>query len=172
VCASACFLIWVGGIERFGNALIVHRPRDVSGTFGSKAAARASREYSATLSAIDSYLVEMEVPPSIIEKVKTTPSNEIAFLAFEDVLRMKRPPSIAEWLISDCGSVREDEDEWIWQLRKFEKGVYLTPQQVSYARTRESARNAVWDCEIHKVIGEHVRLSREQPLRNVDDSLR
>jgi hypothetical protein len=71
----------VGGIDRSGDALLVHRPRAASGTFATKAAAQASREYSATLSAIDSYLIEMEIPPSIVEKVKSTPSNEIAFLA-------------------------------------------------------------------------------------------
>jgi hypothetical protein len=164
VCASACFFIWAGGIARLGDALMVHRPRDVSGTFATKAAAQASREYSATLSAIDSYLLEMEVPHSIIEKVNATPSNEIAFVEYED--KEMRPPSIAEWLISGCGSVRKEEDEWIWQLRRFEKGqVYLTPQQVAYARTLESARNAVWDCEIDKVFAERVQLWREQPLR-------
>jgi hypothetical protein len=26
ICASACFLIWVGGIERSGNAIGLHRP--------------------------------------------------------------------------------------------------------------------------------------------------
>jgi hypothetical protein len=79
---------------------------------------------------------------------------------------MERPPSIAEWLISDCGSVREDEKKWIWQLHRFERRqVYLTPQQVEYARKVENARDAVWSCEADKINLEQERLAREQPLR-------
>jgi hypothetical protein len=62
--------------------------------------------------------------------------------------------------------MREDENQWIWQLRRFEKiQVYLTPQQVAYARILENARGALWDCEIHQMRGEQERLAREEPLR-------
>ena len=109
ICASACFLIWAAGVERLGTEIMVHRPRDASGTFGSKPVAQASEQYRDTLSRIDHYLRRMEVPPNVIEMMRSTPSNDISPLPFEVAVSMETPPSIKEWLIPDCGAMTSQE---------------------------------------------------------------
>src|SRR5438105_3615821 len=35
-CVSGCFLIWMGGVNRYGTVVGMHRPWDISGSMGQK----------------------------------------------------------------------------------------------------------------------------------------
>ena len=127
ICASACFLIWAAGVERSGWVIMVHRPRDASGAFKSKPAARASEEYREAISRIDGYLRRMEVPLNVIELMQSTPSNDISPLPFEVARSMQIPPSIKEWLIPNCGAMtlREETDQDKLYIAKMLQPGYL-----------------------------------------------
>jgi len=102
-CASACALIWFGGVRRAGH-VGVHRPQIMDPMFKGLSPADASTAYRRALASIAAYLDEMEVPKSIIESMVTTSSSDIRWVdAGNDGLE-RVPPSIAEWEYASCGS--------------------------------------------------------------------
>jgi hypothetical protein len=100
-CASACALIWFGGVDRSGMVGL-HRPRINDPMFRGLSPADASTGYRQVLGRIAAYLDEMEVPKSIIESMTATSSGEIYWV--EDIDDgLTTPPSIAEWEAASCG---------------------------------------------------------------------
>jgi hypothetical protein len=99
-CASACALIWMGGVVRSGMVGL-HRPRTTDPMFRGLPPADASTAYRRVLEKIAAYLNEMEVPKSIVETMVATSSGDIRWVTAIDV---DDPPSIAEWAEASCGS--------------------------------------------------------------------
>lgn len=99
-CASACALIWMGGVQRSGTVGL-HRPRTTDPMFRGLPPADASTAYRRVLETIAAYLNEMEVPKSIAETMVATSSSDIRWVTADDV---DDPPSIAEWVEASCGS--------------------------------------------------------------------
>jgi hypothetical protein len=100
VCASACALIWFGGVERLG-VVGLHRPRFEDPDFASQPPEEATKLYRRVLNDIESYLGEMEVPRPIIQAMVATSSSEIRWVdAIAD--QLSRPPSYAEWEDASC----------------------------------------------------------------------
>jgi hypothetical protein len=102
ICASACALIWFGGIER--NSVVgLHRPRFTDPMFASLPPAKAAEVYRQVLERINIYLREMEVPASIIEQMTNTSSSAVTWIDADKDVSLQRPPSIAEWEDAACG---------------------------------------------------------------------
>src|SRR5260370_42197985 len=78
-CASACALIWMGGVSRSG-AVGLHRPRIDDPMFSGLPPADASTAYRQVLARIAAYLDDMEVPKSIIESMVATSSSDIRWV--------------------------------------------------------------------------------------------
>lgn len=100
-CASACALIWFGGVDREGSVGL-HRPRIDDPMFSGLPPADASTAYRQVLNRIVVYLDEMEVPKSVIESMVATSSGDIRWVEAVDD-RLDQPPSIAEWAKASCG---------------------------------------------------------------------
>lgn len=100
-CASACALIWFGGVDRTGTVGL-HRPRINDPMFRGLSPAEASTVYRQALEKIATYLDEMEAPRPIIELMITTGSDDIRWVDFIDD-GLDRPPSMAEWEDASCG---------------------------------------------------------------------
>jgi hypothetical protein len=100
-CASACALIWFGGVERWGTVGL-HRPSVVDPAFRSSAYRDAAATvYREMLAVIAGYLKDMEVPNSIIDTMFETASSDLRWVeSVGDPL--ERPPSIAEWEDASC----------------------------------------------------------------------
>lgn len=109
-CASACFLIWAGGVDRQGNLLGLHRPSSGSTSFGSLPPDRVGALYREILSDIAKYLTEMEIPPRFVEIMTDTSSRDIRWLTDDETNSLTAPPSIAEWTASTCGSFTKSEE--------------------------------------------------------------
>lgn len=118
-CASACALIWFGGVER-GGTVGLHRPRTDDRTFAGLSPGEASTFYRQVLREIETYLDEMEVPRAIIETMVATSSGEIHWVDRSDD-RLDETPSIAEWSAATCPG---DTPESV--IRKFGE---FTPEQ-------------------------------------------
>ena len=102
ICASACALIWLGGITR--NSVVgLHRPRITDPTFASLPPGKAAEVYGQVLDRINIYLHEMEVPASIIEQMTNTSSSTVSWIDADKEVSLQRPPSIAEWEDAACG---------------------------------------------------------------------
>jgi hypothetical protein len=107
ICASACALIWFGGINRTGTVGL-HRPTTDDPSFRQLSAADASALYRRWKRDISDYLVEMEVPQSVIELTDTIGSDELRWVDSIDD-RLDHPPSIFEWVKASCPTEGIDE---------------------------------------------------------------
>lgn len=76
-CNSACFLIWLGGLERRGVYVGVHRPVFDANSYSSMSSQQAEAAYQDMIDAIGVYLEKYDVPQDIVEKMLNTPSHEI-----------------------------------------------------------------------------------------------
>jgi hypothetical protein len=102
ICASACALIWMGGVMRSGTVGL-HRPRIDDPLYRGLPPANASIAYRRLLGDVAAYLDEMEVPKPIIESMVATSSGDILWVNSRDD-RLEQPPSVAEWTDASCGS--------------------------------------------------------------------
>lgn len=99
ICASACALIWAGGVERLGRVGL-HHPR-----VGSPSLRFADQERSLSLARneIRTYLEEMRLPDWFYERATSENSTSLDSVeAFEATIWLD--PIFEEYLISRCGA--------------------------------------------------------------------
>jgi hypothetical protein len=83
VCASACALVWFGGVERMGTVGL-HRPKITDPDFANLPPAEAMTVYRKILADIETYLTEMEVPHALVDKIAETGSSDIDWITARD----------------------------------------------------------------------------------------
>ena len=105
-CASACALIWFGGVARVGTVGL-HRPSTGDPVFRQLSPSSASSGYRREVEDIVGYLDEMEVPKSIVESMVNTSSDDLRWVGAVNE-GLDRPYSIAEWEDATCGRQRVD----------------------------------------------------------------
>jgi hypothetical protein len=115
-CASACFLIWAAGIERYGNSLGLHRPSIRSTSFANLPPDRASALYRTLLAEVGSYLMEMDVPRRFIDIMTDTSSSDIRWLEDKEASSIEEVPSVAEWIAATCGAMSKEEEDVLMQV--------------------------------------------------------
>lgn len=107
-CASACVLVYLGGVERQGNLLAIHRTfirHDELGNLSFGEAERAGRLQAA---AVEQYLRSMGVPSAFSDLMRSIPSSEVQILSMDFVERyLQKVPEIDEWLSARCGNENE-----------------------------------------------------------------
>ena len=102
-CASACFLIWSGGVLRYGDELHIHQISFDKDFYGSLSPAEASVKYEAGLAKVRGYLKEMNIPDSVYEKMVGTASYQTYRLSRLEAAQLSSPPAYEEWLVARCG---------------------------------------------------------------------
>ena len=125
-CASACFLIWAAGANRFGDAIGVHRPTIQSTAFANLPPEQASTLYRGLLADIATYLSDMEVPKKYIDLMSDTASSDIEWLSSEEALSMGQPGSLAEWLAATCGAVTKEDSQQFLELTSMQEEQWKT----------------------------------------------
>lgn len=118
VCASACFVIWVAGLPRYGNALGIHRPAFDAKYFGNLSPSTAEKKYQQAIQELAQYLQDMAVPQTYYELLMKTPSWEV-LIPWQSIKRdlesprglaaTHNPSAIDEWLTAKCGAVSVEE---------------------------------------------------------------
>jgi hypothetical protein len=108
-CASACFLIWAGGIVRIGHVLGLHAPSINSTAFSNLPPDRAGRLYRDLILQIDHYLEEVDVPRKYRDIMSDIASNDIWWLTFKEVTLLADPASIQTWIAASCGALTKQE---------------------------------------------------------------
>lgn len=106
LCASACFFIWIAGVQRQGDyLLVVHRPYFDPGEFGQLNFMQAQTAYAGLEQEAYSYLQTMGTPQSVIDLMRRTSSGDGIRLKSEFVSSELQPmaPDIDEWLRAKCG---------------------------------------------------------------------
>jgi len=114
-CSSACFLIFAGATKRVAGkpqAIGLHRPAYEKDYFSSLSSEEAEREYDKLTNEVKSYLLEMNIPTSIIDIMMTTPSDRAYYMDGKSIVDAigSQSPSYHEWAIAKCGSMSEQEE--------------------------------------------------------------
>lgn len=172
ICASTCFVIWVAGIQRLGNALILHRPRDDSGGFGKKRVESARIEYQNVLDEISAYLLAMEVPDKYFEIMKSIPSADYFEVPPDDVDRDLSGfiPTMQEWLAADCGAMTAVDSAGIrycikqYWIKSEQERAAAGDRLKSACEATGNKQRQVGTCYLEKLVLERARLAREVPL--------
>lgn len=110
-CASAGFFIHIGGVQRDGTYLAVHRPAFRKGTFGKLSLDDARKAFAALQDEAKSYMREMGVPEHIQEDILGTPS-ERALLLDDKTVRTYFSgalPYLHEWQRNRCAKLSAAE---------------------------------------------------------------
>jgi hypothetical protein len=154
VCFSACTLIYLAGAERRGDYLGVHRiyldPAAVK-EMNFKESAALTNNLSLLLHA---YLVEMNAPKTLIDRIDTASSNEIDILESEYVDKYLSGfvPEYEDWIIAKCGD-----------SKAFIKRITSTTEELRKFKEYQPELDKISDCEFEKLFD--VRLKAYGELR-------
>lgn len=111
-CMSACVLIYMAGVQRFGDFLGVHRAflnhEDLRGMSFEQSKAFGD----AASNMVNEYLLRMSAPISLIDKMNATSSGSVEILSPEYVDKYLSgiSPDYEEWLIAKCGDYQRNHD--------------------------------------------------------------
>lgn len=118
ICASACFFIHAGGLERYGVDTHVHRPYFDPEHFSGLSFGAAQIAYSQMIDDARLYLQDMGVSQEIIQFVFETPPDQALALSppdasvsmFEIYADYLGPSEVlSTWLNSRCGAILDDD---------------------------------------------------------------
>ena len=85
-CDSACFIMWVGGVQRFTSDPIgMHRPFYDRKYFSELSADVAETEYKKLQTLTEKYLQRMDVPQHVIDTMITVDSSEMLKVSPESI---------------------------------------------------------------------------------------
>jgi hypothetical protein len=120
MCASACFFIFVAGIERTADGdypiLGIHRPylsdSDLRTLSGDQAIISTSR----VRTTVENYLKEMNVPAKYADLMFSTPKDKVRWIVDADFHADLEGiiPELKDWLAARCDK-RTDVEKAIWE---------------------------------------------------------
>lgn len=105
VCASACFFIWAAGMERIGDAILIHRPSFEPKEFATVSLTEARSLYNRLLPMADKYLREMGIPESLSTRALSIGSDRAEYLTTEELSRLRKSTAYEELIIARCGGI-------------------------------------------------------------------
>ena len=110
-CASAGFFIHIGGVQRAGSYLAVHRPAFRKGSFGRLSLNDARITFDALQNEAKSYMREMGVPEYVQEDILGTPSEQALLLDDKTVRTYFSGalPYMHEWQRNRCAKLSAAE---------------------------------------------------------------
>ncbi len=118
ICASACFLVYAGGIDRFGNYLVLHRPYILAELSGKLSGVGYETALKQEMLKVAAYLQNMEVDASWIEKMMSANLQNSYVVTWREANNKARHlmgpvPSIAEILRAKCAGDSMDQERQI-----------------------------------------------------------
>jgi hypothetical protein len=136
VCLSSCFFIYIAGISRGGNTIGIHRPYLSPETYKKMSVGKAGKSQDFIRGVTLEYLTEMDVPGSYIEKMFSTPPDDIFNLKQKEINQYFDGyiPKFYDWLSAKCNDVFPQQEREVYNrilktkggLTKFQK-TELTP---------------------------------------------
>lgn len=116
-CESACFLIWVGGVGRYGQRIGVHRvylrPYDDGPPYPNYSSIWAERAYAPVEIKILNYLKKMDVPPDIIAVMSSNEPTQIHYLTADELSKMRNfPIAVSNSVLVRCGNRPQQNDKF------------------------------------------------------------
>ncbi len=104
-CASACFFIYVAGVDRMGDTIGIHRPYFDPAVLRKSEGSDVIERSRSVKSIVESYLREMGVPSKYAELMFDTKKDEIRWLTKDEISRdfFGLIPELQDWVESRCG---------------------------------------------------------------------
>jgi hypothetical protein len=102
ICASACTLVFLGGVNRMGAEIYVHSIAYDKGMFGSLTPQQADAMYKRAMTDVREYLQQMDVEDSFISMMTGTSSSNLRKVTAPLGWQFQ-VPSFREWLSAKCG---------------------------------------------------------------------
>jgi hypothetical protein len=108
-CTSACFLIWLAGVDRIGEELFMHRFFLPRAYFAKLPPDEADSLYRRIQTQTKDYFDEMGVPSALFDRMLAIHSGRVEKLDEDTAMSlMVGLPSFQEWIASNCDSVEGD----------------------------------------------------------------
>jgi len=109
-CYSACAIILFSAVDRSPLDVGIHRPYYNKEYFSSLTMVKANEKYTSLVSKTKSFLLEMNVPTNIVDKMFETPSDEIYILNTNEWKQIAgKSPAFEEWVKSQCVDLTDAE---------------------------------------------------------------
>jgi hypothetical protein len=120
ICASACFFVWLGGVNRSGDRVGIHRPLPPPDEMRKLSPVEAERLYHDLSDKVLRYFAELDVSPHWMSDMMRIASDDIYIIPEDQRQReldgnwrdFNDLPSFAEWKRARCGalSIQEWDD--------------------------------------------------------------
>lgn len=104
-CASACFFIFVAGVDRLGDTIGIHRPYFDPAVLRKSEGSDVIEKSRSVKLIVESYLREMGVPSKYAELMFDTKKDEIRWLTKDEISQdfFGLIPELQDWVESRCG---------------------------------------------------------------------
>ena len=111
-CASACFFVHIGSVQRNGTYLATHRPYYAKGRFGQLEEKEAEKAFASLQDRARTYMKEMGVPTHLAEDILATASDQALLLDGKSVELYFNGylPARREWLRNKCSSLSAEDE--------------------------------------------------------------
>lgn len=102
-CGSACFFIWIAGVERHGDVLLVHRPYFDAKVYRELDMPTAREAFKALTQDARGFLEALDLPKEVLDKVFLTPSDKATYLSVDELGALRMTPFYEELKTAKCG---------------------------------------------------------------------
>jgi len=144
MCASACALIAVAGLHRFGTVGVHHmyvEDRKIDFNDLNSVLGKGADE-------VQGYLAELRIPMSFLDRMNSTPSNEMNWIDFgrEDGVD-NYDPFLQEYLHGKCGGLTDKQGEDLSNLSTRQGvGQHITSEERRYLEELQRIRDESGKC--------------------------
>src|SRR6266496_1323840 len=116
LCASACFVVWLGGIYREAQLRVTNPPRGIGlhrayfsdATYNDTRANELAKTQAAAAAKMRTFLTAEDVPQQLIDDMMARPSNDIHWLTWEEFDQIGTLPAwFEEVAVRHCGYKRD-----------------------------------------------------------------
>lgn len=133
-CASSCFLIYMGGIKRYGDVLGIHRIYPKHEFLKNLSAIDAKKLHDSIKVEATKYLHEMGAPEELSNITLSIPSNKIKYLTKSEIEKFvpSVSPEYQEWLLAKCGDITalyNRQANWLKENKKKYKSISTLSEQ-------------------------------------------
>jgi len=140
-CASACFLIYVGGAKRLKSYIGIHRVYLDRKDYGRMSLDDAAKLYKEIKRPLIEYLDEMGVSRRYADIMLQTSSTDMYVVKYPEMMSefVGWIPEIEEWLISKCQTISDK------QIEQQMKEAVRSQQLKAFMDSRSDRASCIWD---------------------------
>lgn len=149
-CYSACSLIIFSSVDRHRSSYTgsparigIHRPYYDKEYFSSLTMVKANEKYSNLIRKTRSFLMDMNIPTNITEKMFETPSDKIYNLNMTEWRQIRgKSPAFEEWINSQC--VDLTDAEYIDKVRSMRTGYFNDDRSMRPSDLSQGYEDYLW----------------------------